>query len=387
MLKKLPSNALQLYLIKIAKWFNLVMPIVVLFYQENGLSMTQIFMLKSIYSIAMVVTELPSGYLADVWGCRRTIFLGAILGTIGIVIYSFSASFASFVIAEIILGVGFSFVSGADSAMLYDSLKGENREDEYIKYEGRITSGGNFAEALAGVAGGLLATISLRTPYYFQIFIAAIAIPAAFFLKEPKHVLERTHLKMKEILSIVKLTYQQTEMRSAIMISAFTGAATLTYAWFVQPYFQKAGVPVSVFGILWTMLNLSAGIFSMFSYRIERMMGQKNTLFLIVIFISLGFILTAEENSFTGIAILFGFYMVRGIATPVLKDYINRYTDSKVRATILSVRNFEIRIIFAAVGPVLGYLTDTFSMQTALLVTGITYFFAAMLSIIPFLRK
>lgn len=387
MLKKLPSNALQLYLIKIAKWFNLVMPIVVLFYQENGLSMTQIFMLKSIYSIAMVVTELPSGYLADVWGCRRTIFLGAILGTIGIVIYSFSASFASFVIAEIILGVGFSFVSGADSSMLYDSLKGENREDEYIKYEGRITSGGNFAEALAGVAGGLLATISLRTPYYFQIFIAAIAIPAAFFLKEPKHVLERTHLKMKEILSIVKLTYQQTEMRSAIMISAFTGAATLTYAWFVQPYFQKAGVPVSVFGILWTMLNLSAGIFSMFSYRIERMMGQKNTLFLIVIFISLGFILTAEENSFTGIAILFGFYMVRGIATPVLKDYINRYTDSKVRATILSVRNFEIRIIFAAVGPVLGYLTDTFSMQTALLVTGITYFFAAMLSIIPFLRK
>jgi len=387
MLKKLPSNALQLYLIKIAKWFNLVMPIVVLFYQENGLSMTQIFMLKSIYSIAMVVTELPSGYLADVWGCRRTILFGAILGTIGILIYSFSSDFTSFMFAEIILGVGFSFVSGADSAMLYDSLKAENREDEYIKYEGMITSGGNFAEALAGVAGGLLAAISLRTPYYFQIFVAAIAIPAAFFLKEPQHVLDRTHLKLKEILSIVKLTYQQTEMRSAIMISAFTGAATLTYAWFVQPYFQKAGVPVSVFGILWTMLNLSAGVFSMFSYRIERLLGQKSTLLLIVIFISLGFMLTAAEISYAGIAILFGFYMVRGIATPVLKDYINRYTDSKVRATILSVRNLEIRIIFAAVGPVLGYLTDTFSLQTALLVTGITYFIAAMLSILPFLAS
>src|SRR5674476_1700842 len=138
MLKKLPSNALQLYLIKIAKWFNLVMPIVVLFYQENGLSMTQIFMLKSIYSIAMVVTELPSGYLADVWGCRRTILFGAILGTIGILIYSFSSDFTSFMFAEIILGVGFSFVSGADAAMLYDALKAENREDEYIKYEGMI---------------------------------------------------------------------------------------------------------------------------------------------------------------------------------------------------------------------------------------------------------
>ena len=387
MLKNLPSNALQLYLIKIAKWFNLIMPIVVLFYQENGLSMSQIFILKSIYSIAMVATELPSGYLADVWGCRKTILFGAILGTLGILIYSFSSDFYSFVFAEIVLGIGFSFISGADSAMLYDSLKAENREDEYIKYEGRITSAGNFAEALAGVAGGLLATVSLRTPYYFQIVVAAIAIPAAYLLKEPQHALERTHLKMMEIISIVKLTYRQPEMRSAILISSFTGAATLTYAWFVQPYFQKAGVPLSVFGILWTLLNLSAGIFSMFSYRIERFLGKRNSLLFIVIFISLGFILTSLEISLVGITILFGFYMVRGLATPVLKDYINQYTDSKVRATILSVRNLEIRIIFAAIGPGLGYLTDTFNLQTALMVTGIIYFGAAMWSILPFLKK
>lgn len=363
------------------------MPIVVLFYHDNGLSMSQIFMLKSVYSIAMVVFELPSGYLSDVWGCRRTLIIGSLMGTLGILIYSLSSDFASFAVAEVILGIGFSFVSGADSALLYDSLKAENREKEYIKFEGRITSVGNFAEALAGVAGGLLATISLRTPYYFQIFIAGIAIPAAFFLKEPRHVQEKVHLKMKEILAIVKLTYQQPEMRSAILISSFTGAATLTYAWFVQPYFEAAGVPVAIFGILWTMLNLSTGIFSIFSYRIERWMGKKNTLLFIVILLSLGFILTSVEISLAGIAILFGFYMVRGLATPVLKDYINQYTDSKVRATILSIRNFEIRIIFAAVGPVLGYLTDAFSLQTALFVAGISYFAAAMASIWPLLAS
>lgn len=363
------------------------MPIVVLFYQENGMSMSQIFILKSVYSVAMVATELPSGYLADVWGCRKTILWGAILGSIGMLIYSFSADFYSFIFAEIVLGIGFSFISGADSAILYDSLKADNREEEYIKYEGRITSAGNFAEALAGVAGGLLATISFRTPYYFQFIVATIAIPAALMLKEPQHVLERTRLKMSEILSIIKITYKQAEMRSAIMISSFTGAATLTYAWFVQPYFQEAGVPVSVFGILWTLLNLSAGVFSMFAYRIERVLGNKKTLLLIVIFVSLGFMLTSLEISLAGIAILFGFYMIRGIATPVLKDQINQYTDSKVRATILSVRNLEIRIIFAAIGPVLGYLTDTFSLSTALVVSGIIYFITAMLSIIPFLKK
>jgi cyanate permease len=171
------------------------------------------------------------------------------------------------------------------------------------------------------------------------------------------------------------------------MISSFTGAATLTYAWFVQPYFQEAGVPVSLFGVLWTLLNLSAGVLSMYSYKVERALGNKKTLLLIVIFISAGFILTAFEVSLAGIAILFGFYLVRGIATPVLKDQINQYTDSKVRATILSVRNMEIRLIFAAIGPILGYLTDKFSLSTALVVCGITYFVAASLAILPFLRK
>ncbi|MBL7968776.1 MAG: MFS transporter [Prolixibacteraceae bacterium] len=387
MSKRLPQNTVQLYLIKVAKWFNLIMPIVVLFYQENGLNMSQIFILKSVYSIAMVATELPSGYLADVWGCRRTLLIGAVLGTLGMTIYSFSAGFASFLMAEVVLGIGFSFVSGADSAMLYDSLKAENRENEYTKFEGRITSAGNFAEALAGVLGGFLATYALRTPYFFQIGVAAIGIPAAVMLKEPQHAIERTHLKMKEILSIIAVTYRQREMRSAILISSFTGAATLTYAWFVQPYFQEAGVPVSVFGILWTALNLMAGVLSMFSYKVEQWLGMRKTLLLIVIFISAGFLLTALEISLAGIAILFFFYMIRGVATPVLKNQINQYTDSKVRATILSIRNFEIRIIFAAIGPALGYLTDTFSLKTALIVSGIIYFASAIWSIYPFLKK
>lgn len=362
------------------------MPVVVLFYHDNGLSMSQIFLLKSVYSIAMVATELPSGYLADVWGCRRTILMGAILGTLGILIYSLSHDFTSFMVAEVILGIGFSCVSGADSALLYDSLKAENREHEYIRFEGRITSAGNFAEAMAGVAGGLLATISLRTPYFFQIGIAAIGIPAAFLLKEPRHVLEKAHLTFKDILTVLKINYQQKEIRSAILISSFTGAATLTYAWFVQPYFEKAGVPVSAFGILWTMINLSAGMVSMYSYRIERWLGRKYSLLAIVILLSAGFIFTSLAVSLAGIAIIFAFYLVRGLATPVLKDYINQYTDSKVRATILSVRNFEIRIIFAVIGPALGYLTDHFSLQTALMTAGITYFLAAMWSIGPLIK-
>ena len=179
------ANIYYLYIIKIAKWFNLVMPTIVLFYQDTGMGMQEILFLKAIYSITIVIFEIPSGYCADVWGRKKTLIAGSILGALGFVIYSSNTLYLGFAVAEIILGLGHSFISGADAAMLYDTLKSEKKAASYLKHEGRITAGGNFAEALAGIAGGLLATISLRAPFYAQAVVAASAIPAALLLKEP----------------------------------------------------------------------------------------------------------------------------------------------------------------------------------------------------------
>jgi len=90
--------------------------------------MHEIFILQSIYSISIVVFEIPSGYFADVIGRKKTILIGAWLGLIGYSIYSFTEGFWSFVFAEITLGIGQSMISGADSAMLYDSLKDDQNE-------------------------------------------------------------------------------------------------------------------------------------------------------------------------------------------------------------------------------------------------------------------
>ncbi|MGQ7871039.1 MFS transporter [Sunxiuqinia sp. sy24] len=381
------SNIIKLYLIKFSKWFNLIMPVVVLFYQDNGLSMQEIFWLKSIYSIAIVIMEIPSGYLADVWGRKNTLLLGAILGTGGFAMYSFSYGFWAFAAAEIVLGLGHSFISGADSALLYDTLKAQNREKEYIKQEGWITSSGNFAEAIAGVSGGLLAILSLRTPFYVQFAVAAIAIPAAFLLKEPKVQANEVTKTFKSILQTIRQTFLHRELRSAILVSSFTGTASLTFAWFVQPYFKTAGLPLSLFGILWTLLNLSVGVSSMLSYKVEKRLGQRNSLLIIIFGLTIGYLLAAWEISLAGIAILFSFYLFRGIAHPILKDYINRYTRSEVRATILSLRNFVIRINFAIIGPLLGYLTDQFSLGTSLLVAGLSYAVVALIAALPLLSN
>jgi len=375
-------NIPLLYIIRISKWFNLVMPVVVLFYNDNGLNMQEIFLLKSVYSIGIVAMEIPSGWMADVWGRRKTLFLGSLLGTLGFAVYSVSHSFVWFMVAEIILGVGYSFVSGADSAMLYDTLYENKQEKRYVRLEGKITSAGNFAEALAGVAGGLLAAITLRTPFYFQFLIAAMAIPAAWKLVEPQ--LHREHIRLTPVQFLHEARKNLTsniDLTVAILFSAVTGTATLTFAWFVQPWFQAIHLPVKWFGIMWALLNLSVAVSSAFAYKVEDHVSRKAGSILIIVSLTAGFWLSGLFPVMWGVVFLFFFYLARGAATVILKNYVNEYTESTVRATLLSVRNFLIRIIFAITGPILGWVTDHISLSWALVSAGTAYLLMALFSV------
>lgn len=349
----------------------LYMPIIVKFYAENGLDLKELFVLQAVYSIAIVALEIPSGYLADVLGRKVTLVIGTIFGTLGFLTYSLTTGFWGFFAAEITLGIGTSLISGADSAMLFDTLLTSNKKQNYMKHEGRITSAGNFAEAVAGVLGGFLATITIRTPYFAQTAVAFIGIPAALMLIEPTRHKSMTILKFSDILNVIKYALVDNKLlRRNILFSSVIGTSTLTMAWFVQPYFMLVDVPLSLYGILWTALNLTVAMVSMYAWRIERWLGEAKSVILIGIMISAGYLSVGLVKAYWGISFFFIFYIIRGIATPVLKDYINKLTSSDIRATVLSVRSFVIRILFAMGGPFLGWYSDKFSIQQALLLAG-----------------
>lgn len=367
----------------------MTMPIIVLFYQENGLGMTEVLSLQAVYSIAIVALEIPSGYAADVWGRKNTLILGSILGVSGFVIYSFSFGFWGFLAAELTLGIGQSFISGSDSAMLYDSLKAINRENDYLKYEGRVVSIGNFAETLAALAGGLLAEISLRLPFQAQAVVALIAVPAALSLVEPQPLKSLGKGNMRRILEVVKHSLVTNKpLRYNILFSSFMGCATLSMAWFIQPYmneilhFSKTSI-----GIAWGILNLLVGLSSLIAYKIETKLSSKILIlsFMMIIligYVSMGFISNLWVTPFVVL-----FYLMRGVATPILKDYINRLAKSENRATVLSVRNFIIRIIFSIFAPFIGWYSDLYNIQQALILSGIILFSLGMGSALIYLKS
>ena len=365
-------NLFALYLIKLSKWFSLVMPIIVLFYEEQGLGLHEVFVLKGVYSVAAVALEIPSGYLADVWGRKRCLFWGSVLFFLGYLLYSFTGAFSAFLCAELLLGAGQTLVNGADSALLYDTAAHYKAEQHYLRYEGRLTMIGNFAEAIAGIFGGLLAAYSLRFPFYGQAIVAFIGIPAALAIREYNHS-RAVRNPAGEMLRIIRYSLGENKvLRYNILFSGIIGAATLTMAWFVQPILMQLQTPTSYYGVIWTVLNLTVGIAALYSDRVEQALGMRRSNGLILVVIVGGYAaLALLPLTYACLAILFLFYIVRGFATPILKGYINQMTFSEMRATVLSIRNFIIRLLFAAIAPFIGWLNDYYSLQVALLISAL----------------
>ena len=380
-------NLTALYLVKIAKWMNLVMPVIVLFYKSNGLTMKDIFLLQSVYSLTLMTLEIPTGYFADRVGRKSSILFGSMLGFTGYLVYSFSFGFWQFVIAEVILGVSQSLVSGADSAMLYDTLASAKQNDRYTRLEGRVTSIGNFGEAFAGIVGGILAVSSLRTPFFVQTCVAMLAIPAALMLREPPVKTRKTKPGLKEIGSIIySALHGDVKLKWNTFFSAITGAATLSMAWFAQPYFGQIKLPLTMYGVLWALLNLTVGIAAIYAWRFEKKFGASRTVITFTLAIFLSYLMLTFMPGYTGLIVLLVFYLGRGLATPTLRNYINIITTSDVRATVLSVRNFLIRFIFAVTGPLWGWITDKYSLQSAIISAGLIYGFFALISMYFFLK-
>ena len=374
---KLEDNINKMYLLKAVKWFMILMPIIVLFFEKHGLSLTQIMILQATYSFTVALFEIPSGFFADIYGRRLSLFFGSILTFLGYLIFSFYSGFNEFFIAEIFLGIGGSLISGADSALIYDTLLELKKDEDYTKIEGKNYGIGNVSEGLAGILGGFLAVSSLELPVYIQTFVLFFSIPLSYSLVEPKSSYKLAK-SFKSILLVVKETFfQKNKLKWYILYSSAMGIGTLSIAWFVQPFLMEIDTPLIYYGIIWASLNIITGITSYYSYIFDK--GK------VLIYISLSmlisFILLGFNISIYGFIFIVLIYLMRGIITPNLRNLININSTSERRATVLSLRSFVIRISFALIAPILGFITDVYEISYVFYFIGLLVGLSSLLAV------
>jgi MFS family permease len=362
---RLEHNILKMHLLKGVLWFMVSMPIIVLFFQSYDLTLTEVMLLQSIYSLSLALFEIPSGYIADVFGRKKSIVLGTILSFIGYLFFSFFDGFYTFAIAQALVGIAGSLISGSDSALIYDTLLETGNENTYTKIEGKNYAIGNFSEATAGIIGGFLAVSSIYLPVYIQTTILFLSIPIAVTLVEPKrNIKNKLNQSFKAILEVVQFAIvDNIKIRWLIIYSSAMGLATLSTAWLAQPFFKEVGVPLIYFGILWAGLNIATGLTSINAHQFDKKGNTRKVLILLSLAIITLFVTLGMNITIYGLIIIMFIYLLRGIATPMLRNAININTTSDRRATVLSIRSFIIRISFAICAPILGYLADNYSLS------------------------
>lgn len=359
------SNIWKLYLFNWLQWFLLIVPIFVLFLQENGLSMKEVFLLQTSFSIAVLLMEVPSGYFSDRVGRKLTMIIGSIFAFFGVLLYSLSDSFWHFFAAEMLGGIGASFISGTGMAILYDTLLELKQEEKYKSIAGKMITMSSFSEASAGIVGGALALISLRTPLIIEAAVIFLAIPLAFTLIEPKK--GKSTEPQKNMLEILKYALiEHKEIKWLTITFALLMSSGITMFWFIQPYLQTIGMHLVFFGVFFALLRFSTGIFSIIAERTEKILGRKKSLILLLTLPAIGYFLVGTFQTLWGIILFLIFQFIRGFSEPVLQDYVNRLVTSDMRATILSINSLIGRLFFSILGPLLGWVNDIYSLQIAL---------------------
>ena len=372
----LKKNIWKIYLLKLFGAFTLFTPVIVLFFLENGLSMVEVMVLQSAYSVAVIGLEIPSGYAADVFGRRKTLLFGSIFMTVGIGVYSVGSGFWAFLVGELTFAFGGAFYSGSDSALMYDTLDELGREDEYKKLWGKTGQYALMATAAASVLGGVIGDINLRFTLIGMAPIFLATIPICYSLKEPrreKKVAEEGHFK--EMIKTGKQTFiHSKKLRWMIVYSAILTMLLKGGYFLYQPYFKEISIPVAYFGIIFAGMNLISAAGSRYAEEIENYLGVRTSLISLILATGTGFILFGQ------ITIIYSFIfaalhqVARGIQGPVISDYINKIIESKNRSTILSFQNLAGRIVYASLIPIAGLITDKYGVVNAMTAMGITTF-------------
>ncbi|MDO8505132.1 MAG: MFS transporter [bacterium] len=387
--EKLEGNIWKLHLYISLYSLIFFTPIIVLFFQENGLSFTQIMIIQALSSIIFIGLEVPSGYFADIYGRKTALAITGISAAMAMFAFASGTNFYHFLFASILWATAGVFISGADSALMYDTLKELKKEHDYKKIWGQNSFYYYTGGSIAYIIGGFLGKIDYRYSFYAIIPFMLCLIPVALSFTEPKRhrpVIETNHFYhlLKGIhLSVVK----NKKLRWLLAYAAVIGAFIQIGYFFYQPYFQLSDLNVTYFGFVFAGFNIIVAISSKYSHLVEEKIGEKYSLILLFLLTAASFLLMSHFIYLLSFVFALLIQFVKGFSNVVISDYVHQLTTSDIRATVQSVKNLIEKTLFAVLSPFFGWMVDIYSLKQALSLSGILVFVLGIASLTMFWRS
>ncbi|MDB5184983.1 MAG: major facilitator transporter [Candidatus Saccharibacteria bacterium] len=348
------------------------------FFLERGLSLSQVFLLQSIFSIASVLWELPSGMIADRYGRAFSIKLSAPIAVVVFTAYGFSNQFWQFAIWELMLAIANGLISGIDTALLLDSLKADGREHEYVTLSQRINAWG-FASTAAGVpvAIALVHFVSLRSTLVADGLLTLVGNYFAFKLVEaPRFNGSQEAVRLSAWHAMRRLG-RNAEARWLVVLGSALATSTYLAFWLAAPYYTRMGVPVVLFSVILAIRSLWKAWLS------RRFIQERHIERNMLVYASLAGLvyLAMATGQLWLIWLVLGHDVVQALHAQPLTSQLNLHIDHEFRATMNSLVNLIERLVYSLAGPLVGWLVDRRGLATGFVVTGLVCSITAFVAI------
>jgi MFS family permease len=370
---------------------SLIWGVNTMFLLGAGLSLMQAFLANAIFTGSMALFEVPTGMVADTRGRRASFLLSVALLVVGTLAYvavgEFGGGMAGIVAASVVLGLGYTFYSGAVEAWLVDALRASGYDEPVDRVLARGSAISSIAMLVGSVAGGLLGSIDLSIPY----LVRSVLLLAAFVIGyRAMHDTGFTVRAVqwsevpKEMARVgresLQFGWREPHARLAILAGAFPAVVIAWgyHAW--QPYFlQLLGMTdVRVLGVVAAAVSLAMAGGSWLVERLTRFCGHRTTLLLSAAVVHAGATVAVGLTSSFWVAV--SLYLVAmaaiGVFTPVNQAYLHAVIPSEQRATVLSLNSLAASVGSMGGQGGLGWLAASRSLGSGYIAGGIVAAFA-----------
>ena len=384
---RLPANVWKFYLYKLL-WglgMGLAIPVIVLYFQARGISLMGFMILLTVNNLSTVIFEVPTGVVADKFSRKWSICLGSVLMAIAVVMMLTTINYGWLTLAFVCWGIGGSLVSGADSALLFDSLQAEKLEDQFQAIIGNAISLGLAMTVLGAIAGGLLIKwggLSAPLWTWLSLLFAVVIIAATF--QEPRMLkMARQQNKsgtmrdqIADYLAHLRTSFYFVKQNRALLALILMGMVLMrlwatTERPFSQPHLTTFGYNPEQISYLHTIFYLIAAVLAKNSQRITAWFGDNEGGAMLAIGFVGSIAILIMVNAGSGLMAVVGLssiYVVHGLSQPLIQNSLNQRVPSEKRASCLSIANMGNSLLGVCLGPFFGYLADAWSLQTSLFI-------------------
>ncbi|MFK7754374.1 MAG: MFS transporter [Sedimentitalea sp.] len=323
-------------------------------YFQDQLSASEAILLYVIADLATTLLEVPSGYMSDRWGRRLTLVISGGVGFSGAVLLALGDSFSEFALAQVLLGASTAFVSGTDSALLYESLVRTGREDEVEAQELKAWRFSFCALALSAFSGGVMASAGFALPFLASAAAFAIAILLALRFYAPPLAVQSPGAEAARLAALRRaLTHPVLAWLFALSVLMY-GFSHIPFV-FGQPFIlatldnggYAAQAPL-VSGTVSALMMLLSVLTSLIAPALRRRLGLPGILFLAFgLQIALCAVLALIHHPLA-IAVLFLRMVPNSLSKPFLTARIQPLLSDDSRATYMSLQSLCGRLVLAA---------------------------------------